>query len=301
MLVYSMSLLLSVLVTVVGNDTVMAEFRGMYRQFYSAHESHDNSDPITTFGNMTGNMSMQIDITPHPLEQKSNITEGNNPEQFYDHLRKFRPIYIYAYVDQYFSFFFFIELLLRFGTCPNKCDFFKDIYNIIDVLGVTAQILSAILFYMWIKQIFYFESFDGLNSLACLATLVRVVKLMNLARFHISSRVFMLTILESRREILLLLFLYLSCSTFFALFVYYCESEIDRNINSAAAGIWWSFITMTTVGYGDMYPKSDIGKLSGVLCAFCGVICTTLPVAVVANNYNVIYRTAKIKMSLKIQ
>ena len=86
---------------------------------------------------------------------------------------------------------------------------------------------------------------------------------------------------------------------FYATAVYYAEEGKNDEFNSIAAGLWWALITMTTVGYGDIYPKTELGKTLGVMCSFSGVIATALPIAVISTNYNNIYRAAKVKQRLK--
>ena len=50
------------------------------------------------------------------------------------------------------------------------------------------------------------------------------------------------------------------------------ENPTDRSIRNIADGLWWSAVTMTTVGYGDKVPHSRIGKLLGVVWIFTSII-----------------------------
>jgi voltage-gated potassium channel len=50
-----------------------------------------------------------------------------------------------------------------------------------------------------------------------------------------------------------------------------CERPPNSNIRTAEDAIWWSFTTMTTVGYGDKYPVTTAGRAVGVVLMICGV------------------------------
>lgn len=60
-----------------------------------------------------------------------------------------------------------------------------------------------------------------------------------------------------------------------------------RNIPVA---MWWVCTTMTTVGYGDMSPSTDIGKAIGVALFYVGIIMLALPIAVLGANFEMVYR-----------
>ena len=45
----------------------------------------------------------------------------------------------------------------------------------------------------------------------------------------------------------------------------------DANITTGGDALWWSFVTITTVGYGDQYPVTTLGRLVGVFVMFAGV------------------------------
>ncbi|MBV6652800.1 MAG: transporter substrate-binding domain-containing protein [Mameliella sp.] len=54
------------------------------------------------------------------------------------------------------------------------------------------------------------------------------------------------------------------------------DNPSDRNIQGLADGLWWSAVTMTTVGYGDKVPNSQIGKVLGIVWIFTSIILLSL-------------------------
>ena len=56
---------------------------------------------------------------------------------------------------------------------------------------------------------------------------------------------------------------------------------------------WWSFITMTTVGYGDVIPHTHQGRVIGICCAVFGVIIIGLPIPIITKSFNKFYGVIK--------
>ena len=210
-----------------------------------------------------------------------------------------RKFSIILNIDRAVSWLFFTELLIRFIVCPDKISFLKEYFNWVDILGILPWTVIVCILHTSRDNIIEILDVEWIGVYVRIAMCLRVVRLINLSRHYIATRVFVITMWESRREIVLLLSLYITVATFFAAATYYAEENNDQDFPTMASGIWWAMITMAAVGYGDMYPRTELGKSIGALCAFSGLICTALPVAVIANNYNIIYRTAKVRKDLR--
>ena len=50
------------------------------------------------------------------------------------------------------------------------------------------------------------------------------------------------------------------------------EENDPNKFDSIPASCWWAVVTVTTLGYGDMYPKTAIGKVLGTFCVFSGIL-----------------------------
>ena len=69
------------------------------------------------------------------------------------------------------------------------------------------------------------------------------------------------TIRQSLRELGLMLMLILIAGLTFASLCYFIEENEDSGFSSIPTGIYWVVITMTTVGYGDIFPQTGLGKV----------------------------------------
>ncbi|XP_052075493.1 potassium voltage-gated channel subfamily C member 1-like [Mytilus californianus] len=77
---------------------------------------------------------------------------------------------------------------------------------------------------------------------------------------------------------------FLICVLLFANLIYFAELRDPTTSSDMVIGLWWSVVTMTTVGYGDEVPKSALGRIFASLCAVSGLLLLAMPIAVIAGK-----------------
>ncbi|XP_033367680.1 potassium voltage-gated channel subfamily C member 1-like, partial [Parus major] len=207
-----------------------------------------------------------------------------------------------TYVEGLCVVWFTFEFLMRVSFCPDKRDFIKSSLNIIDFVAILP---------------FYLEvGLRGLSSKAAKDVLgflrvvrfVRILRIFKLTRHFVGLRVLGHTLRASTNEFLLLVIFLALGVLIFATMIYYAErigadpddvtGSRHTYFKNIPIGFWWAVVTMTTLGYGDMYPMTWSGMLVGALCALAGVLTIAMPVPVIVNNFGMYYSLAMAKQKL---
>lgn len=180
---------------------------------------------------------------------------------------------------------FVFELLIRFITSPSKFKFLKQVVNWIDLLSIAPYFIFLLMF-------FISRTCGGNNSkFLSVLRVLRVARIFKLSRFSDGLQILAKTMRVSMRELgMFVLFLGIGV-VIFAGAIYYAELQNqDSFFISIPDAFWWAVISMTTVGYGDVYPIGLLGKLIGSFCVLTGLLAIALPVPVIVTNFNNIYR-----------
>ncbi|XP_078733812.1 potassium voltage-gated channel subfamily A member 7-like [Lampetra fluviatilis] len=186
---------------------------------------------------------------------------------------------------------FTFELLARFLSSPSKATFFKGLLNVIDVVAIVPFFVALATELLELQ--------GGSHHATTLAVfrvvrLVRVFRIFKLSRHSKGLQILGQTLKASLKELALLIFFLFIGVVIFSSAVYFAEADIPRtSFRSIPDAFWWAVVTMTTVGYGDMYPITVGGKLVGSLCALAGVLTISLPVPVIVSNFSYFYHLGK--------
>lgn len=180
--------------------------------------------------------------------------------------------------------FFTVDLLLRLITCPSILRFFRSLINIFDILAVVGFYIHIIVINTqkeykyennWIRFINYLQIF-------------RVMRLFRIVRNVRASRVLSFSLRQNARDMTLLVLLVMIGVSTSASLIYFIEDRTD--IESIPIGWYWAMITLTTVGYGDITPKTGLGRIVAAFLAICGVLLLAVTLPMFVNNFLTLYQ-----------
>uniref|UniRef100_A0A1B0A4W8 BTB domain-containing protein n=1 Tax=Glossina pallidipes TaxID=7398 RepID=A0A1B0A4W8_GLOPL len=203
-----------------------------------------------------------------------------------------QPHQAFFYVELVCNVWFFFEVIIRFIVSPNIWQFVKSPVNIIDFVATLS-------FYTDVMQ-----RMGEHTGLLEAFSIVRIMRLFKLTRHSPGLRILIHTFKASAKELTLLVFFLVLGIVFFASLAYYAEKLQDNPENqfkSIPLGLWWAIVTMTTVGYGDVAPKTYPGMFVGALCALAGVLTIALPVPVIVSNFSMFYSHTQARSKLPKQ
>merc|ERR1712048_116415 len=125
--------------------------------------------------------------------------------------------------------------------------------------------------------------------------LARIARIAKISRHSRNLQTLVKTMKTSAKELTFLLMFFIVSMILFGTFIYFCEYAANPKMYpSIPHSFWWAIVTMTTVGYGDLYPITPHGKVVAFFCALGGVLCVALPVPSIVSNFHRLYQEDRI-------
>lgn len=119
-----------------------------------------------------------------------------------------------------------------------------------------------------------------------LLRVVRIFRLFRINEYYDSFNVITAVLSEKKNQIISCIFIILVLMTASSLCMYTAEHEVQPEVfSNAFSGIWWSISTILTVGYGDIYPVTVMGRLMAIVISFLGVGAVAIPTGIISAGF----------------
>jgi voltage-gated potassium channel len=153
-----------------------------------------------------------------------------------------------GYIDNFICIVFLVDFWIRFKKADNKLEFMK---------------------WGWIDLIASIPFLDFARA----GRVIRLIRLVRVFRALKSTKLIYEHITQNKKQSVLTSVALISILMiiFSSIAILQFEKDINSNIKTAEDAIWWSYVTITTVGYGDKYPITTEGRIIGAILMTTGV------------------------------
>ncbi|WP_299536442.1 ion transporter [Ulvibacterium sp.] len=167
---------------------------------------------------------------------------------------------------------FSIEYILRIVCIKRPAKYIFSFFGIVDLLSTIPKYLS---FFVIGSQ--YITAFRALR-------LLRVFRILKLVRFVGESNNLVRALKASRTKIFIFVFFVLVISILLGTTMYLIEGP-QHGFNSIPHSVYWTIVTLTTVGYGDISPETGLGQVIATLIMIIGYGIIAVPTGIVSAEY----------------
>lgn len=193
----------------------------------------------------------------------------------------------YQTVFKNFEFFsiivFSIEYILRLWTCNLNKKYNQPFTGRIRYIFSFAGLIDLVAILPFYLPFFIKVDFRFLRIIR----LIRLLRFFKLGRYLHAASVIKKVLIEKKEELILSLGI-----TFFLIIIasslmYFVEHDAQPDkFSSIPETMWWSVATLTTVGYGDVYPITTLGKTLTSIISILGIGVFALPAGILASGFS---------------
>lgn len=190
---------------------------------------------------------------------------------------------VFATLELGFGALFIIEYAARFWTAAEDARLGGSAW----LRRLRFSLTPPALFDLFAIAI-TFAPFLGINALAFrLIRLLRILRLAKLGRMSSALTLLVETVRSRRYELTVTLALAVTALVLGATALYWAEGDIQpAQFGSIPRALWWAVVTLTTIGYGDAYPITPLGKAMAAAVAFAGIGLIAMPTGILAAAFS---------------
>jgi voltage-gated potassium channel len=170
-------------------------------------------------------------------------------------------------LEWFFTIIFTIEYFLRIYATPKRWAYIFSFYGLVDLLSVLPMYLSLF--------------FTGASYLLIIRVLrvLRIFRVLKLARYLSEANILVRSMMMSRRKILIFFSAVLVLAVVFGSLMFIVEGP-EHGFTSIPKSVYWTIVTITTVGYGDITPQTVLGQIIASVAMLTGYSIIAVPTGI---------------------
>lgn len=235
---------------------------------YEILESSDPQDWLSRFDDISVTVLVLLDVSAFILQTSKALS--------------FKYNIFFSGIELTVLIYFTILYILQLWSCTSDSRYRHPIWGRVRYAFtplVIADLMAILPFYLM-------ALFPDV-ALIKEADIFRLLRLLKLIRYSQSLQAILQVIANKKDELAMTFLSVLILLIFASSVMYYAENEAQPEaFTSIPAAMWWGVVTLTTVGYGDVYPVTPLGKLFGAALAFIGIGLFALPAGIIASGFS---------------
>lgn len=178
----------------------------------------------------------------------------------------------FFYLEWIFTILFSIEYGLRLYTVKRPIKYMTSFFGVVDLLSILPTFLSLIV--------------SGTQSLVIIRALrlLRVFRIFKMGHYMKQGDMILSAVKASTTKITIFLYFIVLMVCIFGAIMYLVEGGTNPGFDSIPRSIYWSIVTLTTVGFGDITPKTDLGQFLSAILMILGYAVIAVPTGIVSSE-----------------
>jgi len=172
-----------------------------------------------------------------------------------------------AWIEWGFTFVFLVEYILRLYCSPKPLKYAFSFYGLIDLLAIVPGILAI-----------YYSDAQYL-LIVRVVRMLRIFRVLKLSPYLTQAHYLLAALRGSKQKIIVFLATVSTLVTVFGTLMYVIEGP-EHGFSSIPKGIYWAIVTLTTVGFGDIVPKTPLGQMVSSLVMIIGYSIIAVPTGI---------------------
>ena len=178
--------------------------------------------------------------------------------------------------------FFAIDYALRVWTAPCKYPGLPEGQSVLKYVFSFTGIIDLLSFLPYYLPVF----FPAGAAVFRMFRVIRIFRLFQINAYYDSLNVIAEVISNKRQQLISSVFIITVLMLASSLCMYSLEHEAQPEVfSNAFSGIWWAVSTLLTIGYGDIYPVTPMGKIVSIFITFLGVGMVAIPTGIISAGF----------------